>query len=468
MWPSYRCGSGALKAADTHNIDPTSVIRVNGLGDEEYGPDDFRPVPHPDDRLWRHPAEIAAMHAAAQAARDAQQDASEQDASQEIDAADLDDTVELFAPEIPAGSSAEPPRQQRVHAGLLAAAVVVLVGASAIAVGALSTRTNGQQTLAASSGQEFSASAVVAEPSTVPSELDDLAIAADNDAETLLASRIHDEVAGSLPRIQAATADGMREGGGLFINNEGLFVTSAGLVSGVDYVIAWTADGRRWPATMIAKDAVSDVAIFSIDAETTKATFRQEAHLWSGQYALAIDHSNRTMSLGEVQSLVGTAGGADHKGDQLAGDPSSRIVVAPHVPAGSAIVDDTGSVIGMANLATTDMTTATPAWMLERVVHELVNAGSAHHSWLGAEIEPGPDASAGHVTSVFSGSPAEVAGLRSGDIIDSVDGEPLSTNMSLWTMVQMQAPGDSVDLAVTRHGERRLISVTLDTWISDN
>ena len=51
-------------AADTAHRSTTSLATVQGLDDEDDGPEFSGPRPHPDDRLWRHPSEIAAMHAA--------------------------------------------------------------------------------------------------------------------------------------------------------------------------------------------------------------------------------------------------------------------------------------------------------------------------------------------------------------------------------------------------------------------
>jgi S1-C subfamily serine protease len=184
---------------------------------------------------------------------------------------------------------------------------------------------------------------------------------------------------------------------------------------------------------------------------------------------MAIDHVNRTMSLGEVESLLSINYGQTSADVAAAADPSSRVLVAPNTLPGSAIVDDTGAIIAMANISTDSTVTATPAWMLDRVVDELLHDGQASHAWLGILVEPAGDASSVVVTAVIDDSPCDHAKLKGGDIIDAVDGEPLSTTMSLWTMVQRRAPGETVDLAITRNGQRRLVQVTLgdSSWARD-
>ena len=82
---------------------------VTGLDDDDDGPEEFRPVPHPDDRLWRHPSEIAAMQAAHANAETAQ---------------------------VPVVSLSDPAPSSRLNAGLKLAAGLVVVGAGALTIGA--------------------------------------------------------------------------------------------------------------------------------------------------------------------------------------------------------------------------------------------------------------------------------------------------------------------------------------------
>ena len=88
---------------------------VTGLDDDDDGPEEFRPVPHPDDRLWRHPSEIAAMQAAHANAKTAQ---------------------------MPVVSLPDPAPRSRLNAGLKLAAGLVVVGAAALTIGIVSSQRN--------------------------------------------------------------------------------------------------------------------------------------------------------------------------------------------------------------------------------------------------------------------------------------------------------------------------------------
>jgi S1-C subfamily serine protease len=65
------------------------------------------------------------------------------------------------------------------------------------------------------------------------------------------------------------------------------------------------------------------------------------------------------------------------------------------------------------------------------------------------------------VVSVIEDSPADRAGLRVGDLITSVHGEPLSDAVSLADLIQPYRPGDEIELDVLRGGRERIITVTL-------
>lgn len=395
-------------------------LPVSGPDYDDDEPETFRPVPHPDDRLWRHPSEIAAQAAANANA----------------------DTVRVPAIHIEE-------RKNRFHAGLLVAAGVVVVGAAALTLGVVSTRgsssTSELVSLAplAVQAQPFEtapARPLASNPNTV------ISAEATAEGDRRLAARIHTQVAPSLPRVQAATPSGMREGSGFFVTSDGHIATSAGLIEDADYVLVWTQDGQRWKAQVIANDRVSDVAVIHIDTSSwPSVSLASNADLRNGQYALALDHERARISVGEVTAIEG----------------SSIHVAIPAAVAGSAVVDDTGDVIAM---ITSEGATrqGTPAWMIEQVAIDLISAGATTHTWLGVIIETGSgDNDEIVVLDVLPGSPAAHAGLRPGDLIDSVNGSPTPSASSLHRQVEMLEPGDAAVLTVTRNGSRRIVIATL-------
>lgn len=385
---------------------------MTGHDYEDDEPETFRPAPHPDDRLWRHPAEIAAMHAA---------------------------TSEVAAVEVPAAEVAAvevADRPVRLHRVALVAAGIVVVGAAALSLGIASGRDTA--TTATATATTTSPAATSTSPIA--------AIAAPPSADA--PTGLYGQVATSLPRIQAATSGEMREGSGMFVTDDGHIATSAHLVASAEYVLAWTDDGQRWKAEIVATDPVSDIAVLQIASDSWPAIpLTSNVDLSQGQPAHAIDHDDRQVAAGSVTMV-----GARVELDQPAALP------------GSAIFDDDGQVIAMATATTTGQThIAVPAWMIEQVAVDLISAGETSHTWLGLLIDPEANPNdMVKVSEVVAGSPAAAAGIRVGDLIDSLNGVDTPNWGTLYRQVQETPAGGDAVLTVTRNGSRRIIIATVE------
>jgi len=400
---------------------------VTGLDDDDDGPEEFRPVPHPDDRLWRHPSEIAAMQAAHANAETAQ---------------------------MPVVSLPDPAPRSRLNAGLKLAAGLVVVGAAALTIGIVSSQRN-SPTVETSNAAPLMVALNPGNPLSNPGNplsterqepvVTEFTAEGSSQGEALLTARVHDQVAASLPRITAVTSAGMREGSGMFVTDNGHIVTSAGLIDSAEYVLAWTEDGQRWKAHLVATDPVSDIAVIQIESvDWPSVSLDVGADLRDGQYALALDHDHDSIAIGEVISVT---------------SPLLEVEQSAAVP-GSAIIDDTGAVIAMIIGNGTNRHGAR-AWMLEQVTVDLITSSRAAHNWLGLVVSREAAKDMVVVTSVAEGSPAAQAGLRTGDLIDSFDGDPIVDAASLHRQLQHAEPGEDAALTVTRDGSRRIILATV-------
>ena len=400
---------------------------VTGLDDDDDGPEEFRPVPHPDDRLWRHPSEIAAMQAAHANAETAQ---------------------------VPVVSLSDPAPSSRLNAGLKLAAGLVVVGAAALTIGIVSSQRN-SPTVETSNAAPLMVALNPGNPLSNPGNplstesqepvVTEFTAEGSSQGEALLTARVHDQVAASLPRITAVTSAGMREGSGMFVTDNGHIVTSAGLIDSAEYVLAWTEDGQRWKAHLVATDPVSDIAVIQIESvDWPSVSLDVGADLRDGQYALALDHDHDSIAIGEVISVT---------------SPLLEVEQSVAVP-GSAIIDDTGAVIAMIIGNGTNRHGAR-AWMLEQVTVDLITSGRTAHNWLGLVVSHEAATDMVVVTSVVEGSPAARAGLRNGDLIDSFDGDPIVDAASLHRQLQNAEPGEDAVLTVTRDGSRRTIVATV-------
>jgi len=348
-------------------------------------------------------------------------------------------------------------RPSRVHVGLLVAAGLVAVGTAALTLGSLTTSSSNVST-APSSNPVPATNRTISNPSGTSPSTDISSIASSSQtvdvtsqtsqaSQNELPAQLYNQVATSLPRIQAAAPATMREGSGMFVTDDGHIATSAELVVGSDYVLAWTDDGQRWKANIVAIDRISDVAVVQIDSEAWPALpLSDQVDLATGQTALALDYENQQISLGEITSL-GPMVGLDQ----------------PAALPGSAIFDDRGNVIAMTVSTQPGVRkAAVPAWMLEQVAVDLISSGETTHTWLGLLVEPNADFDdMVMVNEVVADSPADVAGLRVGDLVDSFNGVDTPDWATLYRQVQNASPGDEVVLTVTRNGSRRIIIATL-------
>ncbi len=344
---------------------------------------------------------------------------------------------------VPAVHIAEETPRSKAHVGFMVAAGVVVIGAAALTIGVMSGQGSPRDT-----GQRLDVAAAAPSDVNALSELTsgstEITVDASTEGEDLLTARVHAEVASSLPRIQAVTAAGMREGSGLFVTDDGHIATSAGLIDNADYVLVWTDDDQRWKAHVVATDPVSDIAVIQIDSEDWPAAgLGDSTGLWDGQFALVLDHEADSISLGEVTGVTA---------------PFVEIDQPAALP-GSGVVDDTGAVIAMVNSDGTNRH-ATPGWMLEQVVVDLISAGSTTHLWLGVIVTNTPDGDMVMVSDVLADSPASEAGLRAGDLIDSINNKPVVDAASLHRLVQDSEPGSEAVIAVTRNNSRSLIVAT--------
>ena len=146
---------------------------------------------------------------------------------------------------------------------------------------------------------------------------------------------------------------------------------------------------------------------------------------------------------------------------------------------GGPLFDETGTVIGItSSIASTGSSSseqagsigigfAIPSNLAKKVADQLISTGAATHAYIGVTIGNGGGTAGGvtragaEVGSVESGSPAEAAGLKEGDVITAIDGKPTREGSALTGFVRQYSADDQVTLTVIRDGEELQTPVTL-------
>lgn len=259
-------------------------------------------------------------------------------------------------------------------------------------------------------------------------------------------------------------------GSGFIIDAEGHVVTNEHVVSGADELTVQFLDGTSVPATVVGGDELQDIAVLQLDlsdGEEVPGTvaFGDSDAVRPGERVVAIGST-----LGEFTNTVsdGTVGAIDRE----LGSTSNLIQHDAEIYPGNSggpLLNLAGEVVGVnfagvgggspIDVAPARIGFAIAANEVRDIVDQLIANGEIVRPYLGIT---GESTDAGQqVIEVQSGTPAEEAGLESGDLITAIDDQPLDGQTSFLDLLLERAPGDTVSLTVERDGDEREIEVVL-------
>lgn len=297
---------------------------------------------------------------------------------------------------------------------------------------------------------------------------------------------------GDLPQFNANCPSGKTElqevggGSGFIINSNGLILTNRHVVSdaSASYTI-FTNDGKKYAATVLARDPSQDLAVLKINASGLPTlTLGDSDSLNLGQSAIAIGNAlgefKNTVSVGVISGLSRTitaSGGATS--ETIQGVIQTDAAINPG-NSGGPLLNLRGEVVGI-NTAVAqgaqNIGFAIPINRAKRDIESVRATGSIKFPYLGvrsaavtAELAKadnlGVDYGAilrpgNNVPAVAPNSPAAKAGLAEGDIILEVNGRKIDPDNLLSNVIAGYNPGDTVVLSVRRSGENRTVSVIL-------
>lgn len=392
---------------------PGDSDREDPQGDDLVGHDrEFRQPLPPDDRIWRHPSEVAA------AAR---------------------------------AQSTVPDPGLRVRASVATVAISALIGATlslgiVAALGGFDTR--------------------VVERRIAVDPTDGLG---PDGGMAGVTSRTAPSVVG----VTVRHGDRWIDGNAVVLRSDGHLVTTESFVDGADEIEIHFDDGERRFAEIVGGDPVTDVALLRVDRDgLTPAAVGSAEALAVGDEAVVIG----LVSNGDWQPILtrGLVSAVHHRVDD--GDTTFHGLVlldaaVPDHTSGAAVVDGRGAVIGLI-AATGRADDGTPVIPIDDAVSaadDILEFGHARHVWLGVGgRDVGRDdadelgvASGAAVSTVLPDSPAERSGLRAGDVITGLDGSAIKSMSGLVLALRHYDPGDTVSVTVVRDGESTTIDAEL-------
>lgn len=260
-------------------------------------------------------------------------------------------------------------------------------------------------------------------------------------------------------------------GSGVIVRADGIIVTNNHVVEGGREITVALSDRREFPARVLLVDPRGDLAVLKIDVGAERLPVMpiddfDDAQV--GDLVLAIGDPfgvGQTVTNGIISALNRTA-------DPQGGTPMTYIQTDAAINpgnSGGALVDMDGDLIGVNSFivsrsgASAGVGFAIPAAMVRRVVEAAAGGGNVLvRSWLGARTQPvtpeiarslGLDKPQGTlVADIWPGGPADRAGLKSGDIILSVNNRPVDDPAAVSFAVGAARPGEVLALDVRRGG----------------
>lgn len=254
-----------------------------------------------------------------------------------------------------------------------------------------------------------------------------------------------------------ATAGGKTLGCGVVVG-DGLVATTTTALRGARRVRAVAATGRWLTASLVATDPESDVALLRLSASLpdAPATSAQVPLVGTGSPAMVVsltaasrqDRPLATWSSGTVVSVDTPAPGT------AAASMADITVHGPAVPAmpGSALVNKQGRVVGMLVMSHGAERVFLAMGLVEKVSNELDTIGHVRHGWLRVTVATPQGALGALVVSVDpKGAAAGV--LHPGDVIDRVDGIPVTSSVELRALIYVLPPGARVTVHAEQGGQ---------------
>lgn len=289
---------------------------------------------------------------------------------------------------------------------------------------------------------------------------------------------IAQQVIPAVVRVEAAGSGAATGGSAVVVRTDGHMITTADAVDGADTITVTFSDGQTSPAHLVGVDRSTDVAVIKADrTDVPSAVIGQADDLQLGEptIAIACTSKNPEAPLISVGLVNGISEHIVSSTSPLYGVIRTNLTLDDKASsAGAVLIDSSGSVIGVITSRGEDQHRdiptefAIPMNLAKSIADELIATGHVTRPWLGVEgtdLTPQEHDHLGRggakVTVVSDGGPANSAGIRAGDVIVSVDGKAINSMADLVVLLRSHKPADVVALGFVSNGEAQVGMATL-------
>lgn len=269
-------------------------------------------------------------------------------------------------------------------------------------------------------------------------------------------------------------------GSGVIITDNGYIVTNNHVIEGAENVEVTLNDNRTLRAKVVGADPSTDIALLKVEEKNLPyIIYGNSDDVKIGQWVLAVGNPfnlTSTVTAGIVSAKARNIG-------ILPGNSKIESFIQTDAAvnrgnSGGALVNTRGELIGInsAIASNTDSYTgysfAIPVNLVKKVIADMIEFGTVQRAYLGVSLQPIDSKLAEekklkntygvYIENVSSGSAAEEAGIKRGDVVTKVDGVPVKSVPELQEQIAKHRPGDKVNVTVVRNGEEKIYAAVLE------
>ena len=277
------------------------------------------------------------------------------------------------------------------------------------------------------------------------------------------------EILPSVVTIRVPVDGGTSLGSGFIASDQGHVITNDHVIAGGDgSATVIFDDGSVAQAKLVGTDMESDIAVLKVvnRRNLPVAMLGDSDYVAVGDQVIAIGSPlalRGTVTAGIVSAVDRPIATGSYQGGTRYYAAIQTDAAVNHGNSGGPLVNAAGQVVGInaviKSLAVDEesagnigLAFAIPINHAQRVANEIIDHGRAHRTVIGAELEESGRGAAGGVRlkKVVAAGPAEQAGMRSGDVVVTYNGRPLSEPTDLIALVRKTAPGERVPMTYKR------------------
>ena len=276
-------------------------------------------------------------------------------------------------------------------------------------------------------------------------------------------------------QFDAQTRRSSSLGSGVIVSEKGYVLTNHHVIEAADEIEVALSDSRRSKARVVGTDPETDMAVLKIDLKNVPAiTFAASDQARVGDIVLAIGNPygvGQTVTFGIVSAL------GRHLGISTFENSIQTDAAITPGNSGGALVDLNGNLLGI-NSAIYSRTGgsqgigfAIPSNLARQVMEQILENGVVTRGWVGIGVQDiTPElaeslklarTSGALITDVVSGGPADVAGLKPGDVLLSVGDKPVNDYAGSLEAIAALKPKTSTVLKVQRNSREVNLSVNV-------